>query len=101
MSEEKLPFIEEIAELISTKMEQGEMDNDIDYVLTCLKEKIKENLDIDYDSEDDIASESETDEEDLIKEILEINQTEEGFYEIKDIILDCDRIGRSNKKSKI
>ena len=98
MSEEKLPFLEEIAELMSTKMEQGEMDTDIDYVLTCLKEKIKENLDSDYTSDE--AIESETDEEDLIKEKVIINQTEEGFYEIKDVELDCDILGRKNKKSK-
>ena len=100
MSEEKLPFIEEIAELISTKMEQGEMDNDLEYVLTCLKEKIKENLDIDYEAEE-ISSDSETDDEGLIKEKVIVNKTDEGFYEIKDLELEgCDRLGRKKRSKK-
>jgi hypothetical protein len=100
MSEAQLPFIDEMAELISTKIEMREMIDDVDYILTALKEKIKENMDKDYSSESERSDSSESDEEDLIKEKIEINEND-GFYEIKDLELeDCDRIGRSNKRKK-
>ena len=100
MSEAQLPFIDEMAELISTKIEMREMIDDVDYILTALKEKIKENMDKDYSSESERSDSSESDEEDLIKENIEIANND-GFYEIKDLELeDCDRIGRSNKRKK-
>ncbi len=100
MSEAQLPFIDEMAELISTKIEMREMIDDVDYILTALKEKIKENMDKDYSSESEKSDSSESDEEDLIKENIEIANND-GFYEIKDLELeDCDRIGRSNKRKK-
>ena len=100
MSEIKIPFIDEMAELISTKIEFGEMINDVDYILTTLKEKIKENMDGDYSSESEKSDSSESEEEDLIKEKIEIVNND-GFYKIKDLELeDCDRIGRSNKRKK-
>ena len=101
MSEEKLPFIEEMAELISTKIEHGEMINDIDYILTSLKEKIKENMDTDYSSENEKSDTETSDEEDLIKENYKVEKDEDGFYKIADVELDgCDRVGRSRKRNK-
>ena len=100
MSEEKLSIISELAEVILTKIEFGELVNDPEYIITCLREELKENADLDYESEDE-ASDSETDEEDIIKEKITINKTDDGFYEIKDNELEeCDIIGRPNKKCK-
>tara|TARA_R100000808_G_C2077481_1_gene102608 strand:- start:357 stop:653 length:297 start_codon:yes stop_codon:yes gene_type:complete len=97
MSEEQLPFIKEIGELIATKIEFGEFPNDVEYILTSIKEEIKMNMDKDYSSEDE-KSDSETDEEDLIKEKITFNKTDDGFFYIEDNELDCDRIGRKRIK---
>ena len=99
MSEEKIPLIQEIAELISTKIEFGELINDPAYIITCLKEELKERNDLNYSSEEQKSDSDESD-DDLIKENVTINETEDGFFEIQELTLGCDKIGRPCKKSK-
>ena len=91
-----MPYFSEITESILTQIELGELPNDLDYILTCVKEEIKENNDSNYSSEEE-KSDSEEEEDDLIKEKVTIQKTEDGFYEIKDVELEgCNRVGKSN-----
>ena len=98
MSEEEIPFLNQVAECISLKIECGELPPDLDYILTCIREEVKTNLDKDYKPPISDSDESSDSDIDLIKEKVSINKTEDGFYYIDDNELDCDRIGRKKFK---
>ena len=98
MSEEEMPFLNQVAECISLKMERGELPPDLDYILTCIKEEVKMNLDKDYKPPLSDSDESSDSDIDLIKEKISVLKTDDGFYYIDDNELDCDRIGRKKFK---
>ena len=72
MSEEEMPFLNQVAECISLKMERGELPPDLDYILTCIKEEVKTNLDKDYKPPLSDSDESSDSDIDLIKEKISV-----------------------------
>ena len=100
MSEEHLTLLEEIAEVICTKIEFGDMVmNDLDYFITCLREQLKDRLDKDYETGDDIESSESDSDDDLIKEKVKVKEDEDGFYSITDNeLVECNRVGKRIKK---